>query len=76
MFFRLFTLLYFSCILEDGKPPKEGEEVHRPPQNLAEVKKQAEIREKLALIREKRKINQKLGLVFDSLFFFFFSTGP
>ncbi|XP_038072240.1 U4/U6.U5 tri-snRNP-associated protein 1-like isoform X2 [Patiria miniata] len=42
---------------------KEGEDVHKPAVNLGEKRKAEEIKAKLALIKEKRKINQKLQKV-------------
>ena len=45
----------------------EDQDVHKPAINLMAKKKSDEMKAKLALIKEKRKINQKLkyGLVFD-----------
>ncbi|XP_022087615.1 U4/U6.U5 tri-snRNP-associated protein 1-like [Acanthaster planci] len=42
---------------------KEGGDVHKPATNLGEKRKAEEMKAKLALIKEKRKINQKLQKV-------------
>lgn len=39
------------------------DDVHKPAVNIAEVKRSEAIREKMAAAKEKRKLNQKLGLV-------------
>lgn len=49
--------------LDESGVKKENEDVHVPAANLAALRKQEELREKMAQIREKRKINQKLGWV-------------
>ena len=53
-------LIILCFLLTDGES-KLGEDVHAPPTNLADIKRQDDLRHKMALIREKRKINQKLG---------------
>ncbi len=45
---------------EDGKPSKK-EDVHVPAINLGAEKKTKELKEKMALMKERRKQNQKLG---------------
>lgn len=39
------------------------DDVHKPAVNLAEVKRTADIREKMLAAKEKRKLNQRLGSV-------------
>ncbi|KAK6181096.1 hypothetical protein SNE40_009028 [Patella caerulea] len=47
----------------DGAPVSKDEDVHAPAVNWAEQKKTESLREKMAVMREKRLINQKLGKV-------------
>ncbi|XP_070576696.1 U4/U6.U5 tri-snRNP-associated protein 1-like isoform X2 [Ptychodera flava] len=47
----------------EEKPYDKRDDVHRPAVNLAEERKRQEIREKMELIRQKRRINQKLNKV-------------
>ena len=47
---------------DDSKPSKK-EDVHVPAANLADIKKTEELRQKMQQMKEKRRINMKLGLV-------------
>jgi hypothetical protein len=38
----------------------EKQDVHKPAVNLAEVKKTAQLREKMDILREKRRVQEKL----------------
>ncbi|KAK2162666.1 hypothetical protein LSH36_94g05047 [Paralvinella palmiformis] len=47
---------------DDSKSSKK-EDVHVPPTNLSDVKKTEDLREKMLQMKEKRRINKKLGMV-------------
>ncbi|XP_064624219.1 U4/U6.U5 tri-snRNP-associated protein 1-like isoform X2 [Lineus longissimus] len=53
----------YSTSSQKKKDKPEDEDFHAPPVNLGELKKTEAMKEKLAAIREKRKINQKLGKI-------------
>jgi len=46
--------------VDDSRPEKKAD-VHVPAVNIAAVKKTEQLREKMALIKEKRRINKMLG---------------
>ena len=59
-------MMFVVVAVIDGKQYKvvnvEGQdELHAPAQNLVEKRKTDELRRKMALIKEKREINKKLG---------------
>ena len=61
----VFIVHVMNCLpllLEDNdaKPVKK-EDIHAPAANLTEIKKTEKLREKMEQIKEKRKLNQKLG---------------
>ncbi|XP_046564938.1 U4/U6.U5 tri-snRNP-associated protein 1-like [Haliotis rubra] len=48
---------------EEGEKPKEKEDVHAPPVNWGEQKKTEALREKMAILKQKRLMNKKLRKV-------------
>ena len=60
LFVAMVILLFTLCFIVDETSSK-SQDVHAPAANLTELKKTAALREKMAAIREKRRVNAMLG---------------
>ena len=60
LFVAMVILLFTLCFIVDETSSK-SQDVHAPAANLTELKKTAALREKMAAIREKRRVNAILG---------------